>query len=564
MTLLIGALRRSWLGAMALTPIVATASAQAQEITSLNGMSAVNAYMNQQDVDRFRAWESKNQVTSVNQFSDVRPTDWAYQALSNLVDKYGCVAGYPNGTYKGGQAMTRFEAAALLNACLDRVTEQTDELKRLMDEFQQELTVLRGRVDGLEKKVGKLEAMQFSTTTKFTGQATMVLGGNAFSGSAINTASNSFTSVNTRTGAASTTPLPNALSFNYDLQLNFDTSFNGRDLLRTNLRAGNFARTVFGGSPHALSLAELQIAFEQPSGANQLGLYKLFYQFPIGSTITATIGPRVGQEDLFALWPSVYPSDTILNVMTVNGAPAAYNKNLGAGAGIWWQDQSWSISANYVAFQGMNGDPNGAPVNAGTGGGGIANKSSGGSGSLQVAYQQEQWGIAAVYTYKQPEGGFIPGTTPTTHSDLDHSYGVDALTNAFGLSAYWQPWNSGWAPSVSVGWGYNTTTYGKNPGVGRVSTSQSWMVGLQWTDVLAKGNDFGMAVAQPVFATALTGGSTPSDGNYVWEWWYKVQVTDNISVTPALFYLSRPLGQRTPAGTDFSQLGALVKTTFRF
>jgi hypothetical protein len=217
-----------------------------------------------------------------------------------------------------------------------------------------------------------------------------------------------------------------------------------------------------------------------------------------------------------------------------------------------------------VAFQGMNGDPNGAPVNAGTGGGGIANKSSGGSGSLQVAYQQEQWGIAAVYTYKQPEGGFIPGTTPTTHSDLDHSYGVDALTNAFGLSAYWQPWNSGWAPSVSVGWGYNTTTYGKNPGVGRVSTSQSWMVGLQWTDVLAKGNDFGMAVAQPVFATALTGGSTPSDGNYVWEWWYKVQVTDNISVTPALFYLSRPLGQRTPAGTDFSQLGALVKTTFRF
>jgi len=271
MTLLIGALRRSWLGAMALTTIVATASAQAQEITSLNGMSAVNAYMNQQDVDRFRAWESKNQVTSVNQFSDVRPTDWAYQALSNLVDKYGCVAGYPNGTYKGGQAMTRFEAAALLNACLDRVTEQTDELKRLMDEFQQELTVLRGRVDGLEKKVGKLEAMQFSTTTKFTGQATMVLGGNAFSGSAINTASNSFTSVNTRTGAASTTPLPNALSFNYDLQLNFDTSFNGRDLLRTNLRAGNFARTVFGGSPHALSLAELQIAFEQPSGANQLG-----------------------------------------------------------------------------------------------------------------------------------------------------------------------------------------------------------------------------------------------------------------------------------------------------
>ena len=47
---------------------------------------------------------SESQVTSVNQFSDVRPTDWAYQALSNLVEQYGCVAGYPNGTFVGGKA----------------------------------------------------------------------------------------------------------------------------------------------------------------------------------------------------------------------------------------------------------------------------------------------------------------------------------------------------------------------------------------------------------------------------------------------------------------------------
>jgi hypothetical protein len=73
---------------------------------------------------------SADQVTSVTQFSDVYPTDWAYQALSNLVEQYGCVAGYPNGTFRGNRAMTRYEAAALLNACLDRVTEVTDELRR--------------------------------------------------------------------------------------------------------------------------------------------------------------------------------------------------------------------------------------------------------------------------------------------------------------------------------------------------------------------------------------------------------------------------------------------------
>ena len=88
--------------------LLSPVAVSAQEMASLNGMAAINEYMNQQDLDRFRAWESKNQVTSVGQFSDVQPTDWAYQALSNLIEKYGCVAGYPNGTYKGGQAMTRF------------------------------------------------------------------------------------------------------------------------------------------------------------------------------------------------------------------------------------------------------------------------------------------------------------------------------------------------------------------------------------------------------------------------------------------------------------------------
>merc|ERR1712216_706010 len=124
------------------------------------------------------------QVTSITQFSDVYPTDWAYQALSNLIERYGCVAGYPNGTYRGNRAMTRFEAAALLNACLDRVTEVTDELKRLMKEFEKELAILKGRVDGLEARVGELEATQFSTTTKLKGVATFVIGANSFGGDA--------------------------------------------------------------------------------------------------------------------------------------------------------------------------------------------------------------------------------------------------------------------------------------------------------------------------------------------------------------------------------------------
>jgi hypothetical protein len=506
-------------------------------------------------------YASQEQVTSISQFSDVKPTDWAYQALSNLIERYGCVAGYPNGSYKGGQAMTRYEAAALLNACLDRISEVTDELKKLMAEFEKELAVLRGRVDGLEAKVGELTASQFSTTTKLSGQATFVVGANTFSGSAINSAANTVNRApNELTGRPRTpVPLPNATTFNYDVQLTFDTSFTGKDLLRTNLRAGNFGSSVFGGEPHSLALSTLEVAFEEDAGPDVVGIDKLFYQWPLGGGITATLGARVGQEDMLALWPSVYPADTILNVMTVNGAPAAYSKNLGAGGGLWWQSNGFSLSANYVAANGDSGNPS---VSVEDGGGGLGNRNSGATGTVQIGYQQEQWGLAAIWTYVQPETQFVPGTTPFTHSAIDHN--IDAATNAWGLSAFWQPLRSGWLPSISLGWGINTTTYSTPQPSGSLRTSQSWMVGLQWTDMFAKGNDFGFAVAQPVFATALTDGVTPNDGNYVWEWWYKFQVTDNITVTPALIYLSRPLGQTTAAGESFSQFGGLVKTTFRF
>ncbi len=125
-----------------------------------------------------------SQVTSVSQFSDVQPTDWAFQALQSLVERYGCIAGYPNGTYRGNRPMTRYEFAAGLNACLDRVNELiatatadlvTKEdlatLQRLQEEFSAELATLRGRVDALEARTAELEANQFSTTTKLVGEA---------------------------------------------------------------------------------------------------------------------------------------------------------------------------------------------------------------------------------------------------------------------------------------------------------------------------------------------------------------------------------------------------------
>jgi len=249
-------------------------------------IAAHAADLNLTDVNAYSSNGSADQVTSINQFSDVRPTDWAFQALSNLIERYGCVAGYPDGTYRGAKSMTRYEAAALLNACLDRISEVTDELKRLMKEFEKELAVLRGRVDGLEAKVGELEANQFSTTTKLKGIATFVLGANSYGGDAMVTPIGSLINHRIFKGSAAdlgdspaqfkdalipgskwsenAQTLQGATAFNYDVRLIFDTSFTGKDLLRTTLRAGNFGQSPFGQPVVGLNATE--VGFEENCG----------------------------------------------------------------------------------------------------------------------------------------------------------------------------------------------------------------------------------------------------------------------------------------------------------
>jgi hypothetical protein len=510
---------------------------------------------------------SEEQVTSITQFSDVKPTDWAYQALSNLIERYGCVAGYPNGTYRGERAMTRYEAAALLNACLDRITEVTDELKRLMKEFEKELAVLKGRVDGLEAKVGELEATQFSTTTKLKGIATFVLGANSFGGS--NDA------IKDRAKG-----LEGATAFAYDVRLNFDTSFTGKDLLRTTLRAGNFADSPWGGAgtvgPNGanLGLNALEVAFQENCGTSTdcgdvVAINRLFYQFPIGDKVTVTFGGKVRQDDMLAMWPSVYPADTVLDVFTYAGAPGTYSLNLGAGAGIWYEDNGWSFSLNYVAANGDGGAPGTTPecvTGKATNCGGIGTEASQETFTAQIGYAASNWGAAVAYNYGN-------GVGPASGTPVAVLAGLGAATNnSVAVSAYWQPFKSGFVPSISAGWGL--TGYSNEDDAFNFDgpTSNSWYVGLQWDDAFIKGNALGMALGQPTYITN-TGRDERSaqDGNWAWEWWYKFQVTDNISVTPALYYLSNPLGQlgwdlngRQNDSAPLTNFGGIIKTTFKF
>jgi hypothetical protein len=524
---------------------------------------------------------SGEQVTSISQFSDVYPTDWAYQALNNLIERYGCVAGYPNGTYRGQRAMTRFEAAALLNACLDRVTEVTDELKRLMAEFEKELAILKGRVDGLEARVGELEATQFSTTTKLKGETTFVMGAvNAGGDNGSPTNTLSFSSKGTAGGADAYNRNYGAFTFNYDQRLAFNTSFTGKDKLYARLRAGNFDNNnVFDGK--GVNLTKLDIA---EATKNSVVLDRLYYKFPVGKEFTVIAGALARNTESLALWPSVYNKGgaKILDWTALMGTSGVYNKETGQLIGAYWKQKvkkgsnAFSVSVNYVAD-----DEKGNSSNSSTGG--FMTDNSQASFLAQLGYGGPQWGLAFAYRYGQCDSGngYRRGTefakngnwnNPCWYTDTNKdTVRSGSSANSYALNAYWQPKNAGWIPSVSLGWGINQTTT-SNKTEGSAVTTQSWMAGLKWDDVFLKGNDLGFAFGQPTFATALKGGGTPFDGNYAFELYYNFQVTDNIAITPALFYLSRPMGQYTSnlvkdgSGYDgsFNVFGGLVQTTFKF
>jgi hypothetical protein len=278
-----------------------------------------------------------------------------------------------------------------------------------------------------------------------------------------------------------------------------------------------------------------------------VALNRLFYQFPLGKGVTATFGAKVRQDDMLAMWPSAYNADGILDRMTYAGAPGAYSLNLGAGAGLSYKSANgFNLSALYISNQLESGN---SQTNTFTTGsvssveGGIGAAS---STTFQVGYAKENWGMAFAYNY-------LSAATSVALNDFNASYNVQGSNN-LGFSAYWQPKKNGIIPSISAGLGtsyYNggnsaTNIFGSTTG----SQASTWTVALQWNDAFLKGNALGMA-----YGATQVGGTDAAENAY--ELFYKFQATDNISVTPAFFWING-------GGSAPDQVGGVLKTTFKF
>ncbi len=343
---------------------------QESAVTLQQNLSVGSSPIRNLEVNKLDELTDVAQVTSVSQLSDVKPTDWAFTALQSLVERYGCIAGYPDSTFRGKQSTSRYEFAAGLNACLDKINEiisagladkvskeDLATLQKLQEEFAAELATLRGRVDALDAKTAKLEAQQFSATTKLSGLAFFNLTGATASApvrAERSVPASAFAPpVRGVGGVPSTVNRSNPnITFGYYLFLNLTTSFTGKDALVTQLVTGNgnspannFVSSGFTNSWGTPFLDQTGV----PSGnANSFYVRELFYSFPVASNVNVAIGPRLNFYRYFDgnRFTNFVTGATSFNS---NGSTLSNAVDRGSGAVVTWtMSPQFRLTAAYL------------------------------------------------------------------------------------------------------------------------------------------------------------------------------------------------------------------------
>ncbi|MBD1932305.1 MULTISPECIES: iron uptake porin [Cyanophyceae] len=512
---------------------------------------------------------SQSQVTNVSQLRDVQPTDWAYEALRSLVERYGCIAGYPDGTYRGNRAMSRYEFAAGLNSCLlqiekliaastaDFVTkEDLSTLQRLIDEFGAELATLRTRVDNLEARTKFLEENQFSTTTKLVGEAIFAVTDSFGEGVDDNTV------------------------FGDRVRLDFQTSFTGSDILHTRLAAGNL---------NAFNVAENGRTFEGTQtfnlgygdGNNDVGIDWLAYEFNYGGSkvyIAATGG--IHADYVPVLNPYFYDGDGGNgSLSTFAQQSPIYRIGGGAGAGIRLGVGRAPLLGPTSLTVGYLADNANSPSDKQ----GLFNGDYSAIAQLNFTLN-DRVGLAATYVHgyhNRGDGIFDIGGSPRSignnpiigsgaANDPQEAFGTGArfplvqardtalITNSYGLSS-----------ALRVSDRFSVSGFVGKTDISAVENStrgEVWYYGLgvAFPDLGKRGNVLGLfAGVQPYLAGLEVQGSPvgiKSDRSYHFEGFYKYQLTENISVTPGVIWLTNP--NQNDDNND-AVIGTL-RTTFTF
>ncbi|MBD2446923.1 carbohydrate porin [Nostoc sp. FACHB-152] len=498
------------------------------------------------------------QVTSVSQLNDVQPSDWAFAALQSLVERYNCIAGYPSNQFRGDRAISRYEFAAGVNACLDKINQiisaTTAEvvtradlatIQRLQTEFSSELATLRGRIDSLEVRTAEIEANQFSPTTKLSGLA--VVGVQGRTGNRAD--------INPRDGVKDTEDAgTNANVISLSL-LSLTSQLTPRSYLYTGLLQGK-------GSTQPRFSNDVVLGYEYPT--DNLTITDLNYHWLVTDNLALMVGTEGVSMTTAFRGPNRYESGATGPLSYFAQRNPILNIGFGhGGIAIDWQfAKRASLQALYSSY--TPGDPDGRN--------GLFDGNTT-TGIQLLLTPVDAVDVSLYYVNNYASDGCLltfVGDECLTATSETTGQSAPLQTNAYGATVNWQI-----SPRVTLGaWGGYTKS--NIPGrSGHVETT-NYMVFLNFPDLFAKGNLGGIYIGQPPKITSSTlpvgnnvpdfintglgrAGGQPGSTTQI-EAFYRFQVTDNISITPGIIHILEP--GHTP-DSDPITIG-IIRSTFLF
>lgn len=479
-----------------------------------------------------------SQIDRVDQLKDIKPTDWSYEALQGLIDRYGCIDGFPDRTFRGNKTISRAEFIVGLNTCLNEIENilvnsdrmpQTDveTVLRLMQEFQSDLAILQGITDGTQARIEDLEAIQFSTTTKLQGEAVIGLGEVLSSNNEISTILGS------------------------RLRLDLKTSFSGNDLLFTRLSNNDFP-----GFAEEVGTFQGNLSFADTDDDN-FELEELSYSFGVVDNLDLILGATGVDADDIANTINVLDGDGGSGSVSAFGTRnPIYNPPGDAGVGLVHRPiEQIEISAGYLA----------SPANESNPGSGLFNGDYSALGQIKIA-PFDSLSLAATYIHSYNQSDTQTGTNNANiQSETTQVFGeeISTVSNSYGLELSWAISDriviGGWGGLSKVS---NLSTLSQQVDRGTLDI-WNWTATLAFPDLGKEGSMAGIVVGSEPTATnsSIDNIEADRDRSLHLEAFYQYQVSDNIAITPGVIWITEP--DSNIEDSDDLVIGT-VRTTFSF
>lgn len=480
-------------------------------------------------------------VTSVADLSDVKPTDWAYQALQSLVDRYGLMIGDQNSQFRGNQPVSRAEFVAGLNAAMIQINalletefaqyatqKDLELLKQLQEKFAQDLAAAKAEpsFQNINQYLEQVQKRAFSTITKLDGE--VIFAANIISSG--------------RKLPDRRAMIDDSIAFGSRVKLDLDTSFTGKDRLTTSLKTGNLAelddatgtnmaRTVFQGDRR-----------------NRLELDEISYRFPVGDRTRLRVIALGGSLTDFARSLNPLLDDTGTGATSRFGQRnPIYRQGGGSGIGVTHRfNEQLTLSLGYLARNANN------PLT------GLTKAPYGAIAQLTVS-PVDALDIALTYVRSYNSINTRTGSEIANDPFRDRSNAI--VGNSIGvqsqLSLSQRVLVTGW-----LGWTHATATdLPGNPNASIIN----WALTLSITDLGKPGNLLGVIFGQPPktirnqFAVRQKSYVDPDTSLHL-ETFYQWRVIDNINLSLGLIVILNPEHNRN---NDTLYIGTL-RSTFTF